>query len=485
MKSFLSNSLKLSSAPFITQIISFLVLPIITRAYDPDLFGVFNLLVSTAAFISVFCCMGFDQAVVLPEKEEDGISLFQLSFFFTLLIAFLTLAMLPLLETYIFSENIKLIKEYIYFIPLLVLISGLYNSFLAINIRMSNFGSIAFGRVINVIFNKSFIIFFSIFYISSVYSLLYGYIIGFVSIIIILVYSAKNINLFNVENNFINLIKEYKQFPIFIITNDFLFRGKKAFIAFLIVYLFSSEDAGQYAIALMILAIPTTLIGSSLSEVFYKKIANYKGSENNNEFKLLTLRLFKVTALFLFMFYVLIGFFSSSLLPHFLGVKWFRAGQFISILSILYFLDLIFAPCKSILKKCNKQYYISIYQLFVLIFSGLSFYIGQYYNDIFLALFSIAISNGFIIILYGFFTFKLIGINNQELIKLLLTFISYNIVPIILIFSINYFFLLSIPMILIISGTIYFSYVYILVRLDKDMRSILTDLLKSFKIKLN
>ena len=40
-------------------------------------------------------------------------------------------------------------------------------------------------------------------------------------------------------------------------------------------------------------------------------------------------------------------------------------------------------------------------------------------------------------------------------------------------------------MILIISSTIYFSYVYILVRLDKDMRSILTDLLKSFKIKLN
>lgn len=481
MKSFLSNSLKLSSAPFITQIISFLALPIITRAYDPDLFGVFNLLVSTAAFISVFCCMGFDQAVVLPEKEEDGISLFQLSFFFTLLITILTLPVLILLETFVFSENIKLIKEYIYFIPLLVLISGLYNSFLAINIRMSNFGSIAFGRVINVTFNKSFIIFFSIFYISSVYSLLYGYIIGFVFLIIILVYSAKNINLFNVKNNFIDLIKKYKQFPIFIIPNDFLFRGKKAFIAFLIVYLFSANDAGQYGIALMILALPTTIIGSSISEVFYKKIATIKDAKN---LSIITLKLFKLSVLGFFLTFVLIAFFSSSILPFFLGEKWFKAGQFISILSILFFINLIFAQCNSILKKINKQQYIVLYQLLLLLFSTSSFFLGHYYENLFLALIFHAISNGFLTILYGLFTFKLIGIENSCLKEISFKFIFYNLPFVILISVLNYFFRLSIPMILLISIIVFSLYVYFIFQLDKDLRVMLTDLFLYFKIKL-
>ena len=61
----------------------FFVLPIISRLYDPNQFGVFNLVMSVAAFFSVFCGLGYHQAIVLPKKDNDALDLLKISFLIT------------------------------------------------------------------------------------------------------------------------------------------------------------------------------------------------------------------------------------------------------------------------------------------------------------------------------------------------------------------------------------------------------------------
>ena len=141
---FLSNTIKLSSAPLLTQIFSFLMLPIISRLYSPEDFGVFNIFISYIGVVTVFSGMAYHQAIVLPKKDKDGFNLFIISFFLSVLLC-LIVALVVFITPYELYVKFKIeeIFEYRHIIYLSVLFYGLYVSLLGWNLRLSNFGTIS------------------------------------------------------------------------------------------------------------------------------------------------------------------------------------------------------------------------------------------------------------------------------------------------------------------------------------------------------
>ncbi len=64
---FAKDVLKMASAPLCTQILSVILMPIITRLYIPDVYGTFQLFFSIVMPIAVFVCLGYSGSIVLPQ----------------------------------------------------------------------------------------------------------------------------------------------------------------------------------------------------------------------------------------------------------------------------------------------------------------------------------------------------------------------------------------------------------------------------------
>ena len=72
------NFTKLLSANVVAQVIGLVVYPILTRIYAPEDFGLLNLFLSIGGILVILSTAEYYNAIVLPEKKEDGLSVVSL-----------------------------------------------------------------------------------------------------------------------------------------------------------------------------------------------------------------------------------------------------------------------------------------------------------------------------------------------------------------------------------------------------------------------
>src|SRR5512133_567535 len=79
-KSFAFDVLTLTGGTTFAQILTILSVPVLTRLYQPENFGVWALYSSIASIISVIICLRYDYSIMLPESDEDAVNLLGVSF---------------------------------------------------------------------------------------------------------------------------------------------------------------------------------------------------------------------------------------------------------------------------------------------------------------------------------------------------------------------------------------------------------------------
>jgi len=77
---FSRNVLTLMTGTTIAQAIPIAISPILTRIYTPEDFGVFALFIAIVGFFSVIASARYEQAILIPKKDEDAINIFALGF---------------------------------------------------------------------------------------------------------------------------------------------------------------------------------------------------------------------------------------------------------------------------------------------------------------------------------------------------------------------------------------------------------------------
>ena len=126
--SFAANVLTLMTGTIIAQAIPIAISPILTRIYKPEDFGIFALYMSLASIISVIATGQYEIAVMLPEKDEDAFNLVALSVIIAFCVSSITLFALWILNSQIISYiGNSEISQWLYFIPLTILLTGIYN----------------------------------------------------------------------------------------------------------------------------------------------------------------------------------------------------------------------------------------------------------------------------------------------------------------------------------------------------------------------
>ncbi|MFP4698647.1 MAG: lipopolysaccharide biosynthesis protein [Eubacteriales bacterium] len=385
------------------QLLNTIFSPVITRIYTPEEYGILTAYV-TIIGLSALGAFKYEIGILIAEDEKNAINVFVLS----LIVLFgyvttITVVMILMRDSFMNLFNTENIDRYKYFIPVGILLLGLYQIIRQWAYRKRDFKTIAkttitqsfLGNIIKVILG---LIGF------GAPGLIVGNIVKESAGIYTLSKPLRTLEkkYFNTIN--MNSIKKaairYKDFPLFNLPSHFLSNlATKLPIVFL-GFLYGAEIVGLFGLANIIVRLPMRLIGASVGDVFYSEAAHI-GKKNPKRLKELSNNLMKKLIVLGIIPLSILFFFGSKLFNFAFGDTWNDAGIYASIMSVMVFFMLIFAPISRVYEVYEKQrvkFTIDVIKtILVLMVFGISWYFNfsSYISIIF---YSIVMSSIYFII---------------------------------------------------------------------------------------
>jgi len=400
---FSRNVLTLMTGTTIAQSIPIAISPILTRIYTPEDFGVFALFVAITSIFGRIANGRYELAIMLPKKDEDAINIFALGFIIATM-----LSLFLLLVVVLFQGNIvKLLNNdeigiWLYFVPITVFFTGLFNILNYFNNRKKQYKDLANANVI-----KSIVL--------AITQLSIGFlkqgVSGLISGQIVSQFLANTKLLLNILKDkvliskiskvkIIALAKRYKDFPKFSMLAIFSNTLSTHLINILISSFYSVATLGFYSLVQKLLGMPSALIGSSIGQVFFQQATKEKqetgkaiNSFNSTVKKLIMIGLPSFGILF---------FIVEDLFAFVFGEEWRVAGMYAKIVIPLFFIRFISSTLSTILIVFEKQKNELLINIILLSTSTfLIFIINDFLS--FLYIFSICMTLNYFIFLYYYY----------------------------------------------------------------------------------
>ena len=379
--SFASDVLKLVGGTAIAQALGILASPIITRLYGPEALGLSALFASITGIIAVVVCLRYELAIMLPEKDEDAANLLALSLFLAVLMSGISAIVIWLNEDTLLSLlNAQELKQLFWLVPISVLLSGFFLALNYWNSRTKRFGRLSIARVTASVATTG----------TQLGAGFSGHAIGGSLIGAGLLGSAIStlmlggliwrddgwglIKAFSLKNIKVGL-KRYSKFPLFDSWSALLNSSSWQLPIFLLSSSFSPTVVGYYALGMMVLQLPTSLIGSAISQVFFQRGAQAKFDGSLPALVEATfLRLAVIGPLPV----VLLSMTGEDIFIVIFGATWAEAGVYAQILSIWIFFVFVTSPISTVFSILEKQRSFLIFNILLfctraaaLIFGGL------------------------------------------------------------------------------------------------------------------
>ena len=365
----------LVSAQTLAQAVPFLCIPILTRLYSSEDFGVFALVISIATLISVGASGKFELSLMICDGEREKNQLFALCLDLICVITALTLFTITIL----YFSNLSTIHfllghPVIFAIPALVFATAFYN----VNFHMANtrqeVKKISASVFINSLTNNVTSLIFSA---ASSLGLIFGSLAGFISASSILLIRNNRIAgetlTFRIRNS-VHLLKKYKKFPIFTVPSDVIdIYAKQLPLYFLSAFAMVAE-AGFYFLTERILTKPISFLGSAVAVPFRSRATQEFKSEGSCR-----ATLFKTVGLLALLSlpgFLVLYFWAPDFFSWLLGEDWVVTGEYVQVLVPMYFMQFVSSPVSYVLYIANKQeidFYLHIVMAVVL---SVIFYIG-------------------------------------------------------------------------------------------------------------
>ena len=361
---FTRNVLTLMTGTTIAQAIPIAISPILTRLYTPEDFGIFALYISVALLFATMATGRYELAIMLPKKESDAVHILFLSLLITVFITLLTLCIV-----FFFNQQLtdilgnQEISLWLYFIPFTVFFMGLYQSLNYWSNRNKGYKELAISRVVQssatgisnlgmggLNFGAS--------------GLIVGNIIGqFLSTLYLFkkVYHSQSRPrwMFN-KLKTMALLKKYKKLPLLNLPNVLIDNFRLSGINILIAKFFTTATLGQFALAWKMVQTPMGVIGRSLAQVFFQKIASVKRDELYGIIKSFIVK----ASLVALPIFAIIYLFSVDIFIFVFGKNWSLAGESASIMSPWLFLNFLTSPLSQIFIVLNKQEIMLTFSIF-------------------------------------------------------------------------------------------------------------------------
>lgn len=364
----------------IAQLITIFLTPVLSRIYTPEDFGVFALFFSATGIISIMIGGRYEVAIMQPKKDHEAISLASISFTLMLILTTVLTLVLYLVSSHFFSSS-SFERKIFLLIPLMSFFIGLFNILNILNTRFENYKSISIAKILRAIFQNLIPIILSLFSINTI-NILIGYFAGFIATYVSLIkknFFDKKMLLGISRNNFFYNLQKYKVFPLYNAPSSIANKITHNLPFIFILFIGGEAINGLYFLAARLISIPTTLIGESFSQVFYRDISE----KINKNFDIVPFLMNSIRKLFLMAFpiFLLIILFSQKFFPLFLGQEWAESGKIAQYLAFIFLIQFVVSSVSQLL-SIKKFVFKGALWKYIYLFSSLTLYSFAYYVKI-------------------------------------------------------------------------------------------------------
>ena len=380
---FSKNVSLLMTGTAISQIVSVIAYPIITRFFNPEDFGLYVLFNSILGMLTVVGALRYEFSIPIAVNKFKAINALFMSFFVLLIFCLVLTACI-----YFFGDKLLYILDaeklvpFKYFLILGVLFAGLYTVLNQWAFRVKAFKKLSITRVSRGLALNISQIVFGILKFSGV-GLIIGKIIGEFSGNLVLLRqvfkSEKNVfSQFNFKE-IRGLLIRYKKFPLFTAPSHLFNKSGLELPVFFITSIFGSSVVGLYGLAHLIVSLPMMLIGSAVGDVFYAEAAT-SGRKNPEELLLRSTNLLKKLIYMGLIPLIILVFFGPWLFGFVFGEEWTESGRYAQIIAFLVFFRFIFTPISRVFQVFEKQIqalFLDVARLFLVI---ITFMLVEYYS---------------------------------------------------------------------------------------------------------
>jgi len=339
--------------------IGIIVMPLLTRIYSPEDFGIFALYTSLLGVLTVVACWRYELAIVLPEKDEDAANLLLLCINICFGMGLLILILVAIFRTSLANLlNSPALASWLWFLPVSIITASLFRTLNYWSTRRKDFKRLASRQitqssVTSVAQIGAGVLCNSI----NAGGLIGGAIIGQLAATGRLAWQierdeGKSMRSSFSRSNFIQVFKRYKKFPLYDVLSAFSNAASTMLPVMLLGYFFTPVIVGFYSLGHQVLAAPISVVGTSIARVFFPRANEAKRIGNLDQ---LTLKTFEHLLAIGFAPIFLIAIVAPDLFAVAFGTDWLTAGEYVRWLSIWFLFVFISSPLSTIYLIMEKQ----------------------------------------------------------------------------------------------------------------------------------
>ena len=441
----------------LAQALGILVMPVVTRLFAPEAFGLLAIFTSMTGIVGVIVCLRYELAIMLPESHEEASNILGVSLLSVIIMTTLSALIVWLgNETIISLLHAPQLKNYLWLVPIAIFVQGAFLALNYWNSRTKHFGRLSVAQVISSLTTQT----------TKLAAGFAGFVSGGVLIGTSVLGSIVSTGMlggqiWRDENKFFcNHIRwkeikkgyiRYKKFPLIDTWGGLLNSISWQLPALMLSSFFSVSTVGFYALGLTLIKKPLSLISGALSQVFYQKACKEKNLKGNNG-ELVENLMDKLMFISILPTAIL-SMVGEELFLVVFGERWAEAGLYTQILAPWVFFWFISSPLSTLFLVYERQGSALFVNFIIFSTRIISLYIGGIYQNIYLAL---GLFSGTGIAVYAFYAAWNIRLSKASGRRIFFNFLNYSIysLPIILcLFIVKYIFQFG-PMIILATAVL-------------------------------
>lgn len=369
---FVRNLMTLSFGSAVAQMIPFFATMVLSRLYSPAQMGEWGVFSSYASILAILGCLRYDGAIIRAKKEVDAYNIVSLSLALALLFTFV-LYLVAFLITWL-DISVQLDTGAVFMLPLYVLVMLLIQILLNLSTYLRAYKLIATNSINRSLSQCAARIALGCVHINK--GMVIGSVIGAITSAYTLGHKLKVLSCIKLMDTkrMLEVAKENLDFPKYDLPSNLLNSISSHCPPILLAYYYQEQTVGLFSMAYTLLYIPMSLVGSSISQLFYKNASELhnRGESIAGLTKTLFMSLYLLGVLFM----IFMVFTEGWLFGFLLGEKWIAAGRFACLLSPWLLTVTAFSPISPVFYIKKKQHVNMILNLIGIIFRFTSFIVA-------------------------------------------------------------------------------------------------------------
>jgi len=349
---FVGHVAALMTGAVVAQAVPVLLSPVLTRIYDPQDFAAFALFMAVNSVISVVGAGRYDQAILLPQAEDDALNVGALAW----IVLGTVCAVLVLLVALSYGSlpdrwMETLHGDWLYLLPAAVFITTSFQILANWNNRCARFPQLAMSRAAQGItggIGQCGLGYAGLNQLGLIWGWLAGQAIG--------LWMLLRVNLASLIEGIPRISRRrlranahcYRRFPLLSTWGCLFDSGGSMMVLLIVSHTFSATITGLFSFTLRVLAMPLFLISNALAQVLHQRIARLN-NEDASSIRPYVLRAATVLTLIAVPFVTVLALYGVELFTFVFGAAWADAGRYAGLLSLAVGVRFIVSPLTVVL----------------------------------------------------------------------------------------------------------------------------------------